>query len=247
MNFSSEAQGRAGEFSSSEGDYCLEAAVGNIGQSDWQHFNRLTSVELSNDEKIAASRPNLTAPVAREYLAVHWHPEWVPLEFIEERLKTAFPQADNFLAVPTQHNKVMAIGPWAGVEVDVYDRRYGQKVQLLIHLPVDRLPQATAFQAMIEHTYNYRAHQLMDILNRLASPEGLSKIKDSLKCSITDPAVKMARFYATRLRAMIEKSGIIGGNRDEMLKNRLLPDFMTACLPPTQRNFWGRLLLLSMW
>jgi hypothetical protein len=38
----------------------------------------------------------------------------------------------------------------------------------------------------------------------------------------------MARFYAIRLRAMIETSGILGSDRDEMLKNRLLPDFMEA-------------------
>jgi len=231
-------------FESGNFDFSPEAAVNDIGEEDWLKFNHLTSVELNAEERALAVRPGLTAPEAAEFLAVHWHPEWTPLELIGRRLELAFPRAENFLAIPTQHNKVMSFGPWAGVEADVYDRRYGLKVQLLIHLPAERLAGASAFLAMMDHTYNYRAHQLLDILNRLADyDQAALKVQAGLKSAITESAMRLARFYAIRLRAMIERSGILGGSRDEMLKNRLLPDFMTVSVPPERRHLLGQALM----
>ena len=204
-----------------------QAAVLDIGEDDWRVFNHLTSVELSQDERNLAARPDRSAPGADEFLAIHWHPEWAPLELIEQRLRLAFPEAGNCLAIPTQHNRIMSLGPWAGVEADVYDRSYGLKVQLLIHFKAELLPRAGVLTAMMDRTYNYRAHQLMDILKALAEP-GSVKLQSALKGSVGDESIMMARFYALRLKYLIEESGIIGSERDEMLKNRLLPDFMLA-------------------
>ncbi len=210
------------------------AAERNISEKDWAVFQRLTSVKLNAEERLMAETPQRLDGEETEFLAVHWHPEWIPLGLIEKRLQKSFPAAVNSLAIPTQHNKVMVFGQWAGVEADVYDRAYGQKVQLLIHFRADRLAGAGTFINMVERTYNYRAHQLLDILRSLSEPEeaaprilsSLSDQKMSPKKSITSEAVQMARFYAIRLRALIEMSGIQGSDRDEMLKNRLLTDFM---------------------
>jgi len=211
----------------------LAAAAKGIGEEDWRHFNHLTSVELNHEERELAARPDRLAPEVKEYLAVHWHPEWAPLKCIRRRLDLAFPQAENSLVIPTQHNKVLSFGPWAGVEVDVFDRKYGLKIHLLVHFAAERLHRASAFLSMMDHTYNYRAHQLLDILGRLAEPDELSaKIKSGLRHSISDEGIRMARFYAIRLKTLIEESGIIGGSRDEMLKNRLLPDFIMARTGP---------------
>lgn len=216
----------------------LKAAAKDIGEEDWRHFNHLTSVELNRQERELAARPDRLAPEVKEYLAVHWHPEWAPLECIRRRLDLAFPQAENSLAIPTQHNKVLSFGPWAGVEVDAFDRKYGLKVHLLVHFAAERLPRASAFLSMMDHTYNYRAHQLLDILNRLAEPDvPADKIKLGLKGSISREGILMARFYAIRLKALIEESGIIGGSRDEMLKNRLLTDFIMARTAPEHQIF----------
>ncbi len=199
-------------------------------------FDHLTSITLTPEEEELAARPDRVAPEAEQFLAVHWHPEWAPLDLIDRRLKTAFPRADHNLVIPTQHNKIMSFGPWAGVEADVYDRRYGLKVQLLIHFRADKLGRAGVLASMMDHTYNNRAHQLLDILDRLINPEVLpDQVKKSLKCSVDEESITMARFYAARLKALIERSGIIGSARDEMLKNRLLPDFLLACAGPQQR------------
>ncbi|MDL2226609.1 hypothetical protein LJB86_03010 [Deltaproteobacteria bacterium OttesenSCG-928-M10] len=208
-------------------DHRLAAAT--IDEEDWLCFRRLTSVELNEAEKVQAARPDRTDPAADEFLAVHWHPEWAPLDLIDQRLRLAFPAAVRSLAIPTQHNRLMSFRGWAGVEADVYDRRYGLKVQLLIHFPAERLPKASALTAMMDRTYNYRAHQLLDILKRLAEPdEVFGRVRRSLPYSVSQAALDMARFYAVRLLTLIEESGIIGGPADEMLKNRLLPDYLTA-------------------
>lgn len=204
-----------------------QAAVVDISEDDWLAFNSLTRVELSPAEKTLAARPDRSAPEAREFLAIHWHPEWAPLELIEERLALAFPKAGESLAIPTQHNRIMSLGPWAGVEADAYDRNYGLKVQLLIHLRAEQLPRAGALKAMMDRTYNYRAHQLMDIIKALAEPDSV-KLKLSLKSSVGEESIMMASFFALRLERLIEESGIIGSERDAMLKNRLLTDFMLA-------------------
>lgn len=210
----------------------FKAAVYDINEKDWQRFDHLTSVNLNEEECEMAAKPDQTAPQAHDCLAVHWHPEWAPLDLIARRLAHSFPMADNSLIIPTQHNRILTFGPWAGVEADVYDRNCKMKVQLLLHFSASRLPQASVLSAMMERTYLYRAHQLLDILKRLSeADEVMEKTAASMRSSIGRQAMDMARFYAMRLHRMIADSGIIGGDRDEMLKNRLLPDFIAASEP----------------
>lgn len=228
------------------GVFSAEAAR-DLSEADWDVFNHLTSVELSEGERDMARNPGLCAPEAKEFLAVHWHPEWIPLKLIDERLRKAFPAAENFLAIPTQHNKVLRFGPWAGVEADAYDQAC-QKVQLLIHFRADRLERAGAFISMMERTYNYRAHQLLDIVNRLAEAEAASsKLRSSLsslKGAVSEDAARMAQFYAIRLKTLLDKSGILNGSeRDELLKNRLLPDFMQRRSAPEEAALLDQALL----
>jgi hypothetical protein len=158
-------------------------------------------------------------------MALHFHPEWVPLPLIEKRLALSFPDAADRLVIPTQHNQIMSAGPWAGVEVDVHAPEYGEKIQLLIHLKADRLPRAATFKAMMERTFRYRALQLLDILEALTAPDEAmaGQVK---KAGLDDQALALASAAAGRLWRLIESQGVIGSPRSEMLKNRLLPDFM---------------------
>lgn len=207
----------------------FKAATENIGEADWFQFNRLTSVNLTAEEEKKVISPSRIDPRASEFLAIHWHPEWAPMELIEQRLKTSFPEAERSLVIPTQHNRIMTCGSWAGVEADAYSRAYGQKIQLLIHFQADRLPRATTLVAMINRTYDYRAHQLIDSLDRLikSPPTKVGSLK-IFTDYVSREAVNLARFFAARLRSLIERSGIRGSLRGEMLKNRLLSDFILA-------------------
>ena len=201
-------------------------------QEDWVVFNRLTSMCLSPEEEKMAVTSDQKGSEAKEFMAIHWHPEWVPLELIQRRVDGTFPQAKNSLLIPTQHNKIMSLGAWAGVEADVYASQYGLKVQLLIHFPVERLPQASGLQAMMNKTYNYRANQLLNILDGLVETDPSQVSADFSICSVSEPALNLARVYAGRLRALVERSGLMECGQTEMLKNRLLSDFIFARTKP---------------
>jgi hypothetical protein len=220
-----------------------QAVARDITEKDWAAFQRLTSIELSGEERRLAAAPQRAAPEAEEFMALHWHPEWIPLDLIEARLAAAFPAAKNALPIPTQHNKALRLGRWAGVEADAYDRAYGQKVHLLFHFRAENLPKAGTFLKMMDRTYNYRAHQLVDILNRLAGPDESWAPLSFSKKAIQPEAARLARFYAIRLRALIDMSGILGSERDEMLKNRLLSDFMAARIKPKHESLMEQALL----
>ena len=214
-----------------------DKAARDLDEVSWRLFDGLTSVDLSAEERQRVARPDRTAPEAERFLAVHWHPERAPLELVRQRLETAFPKARDSLIVPTPHNQVAVFGPYAGVEADAYDHSYGLKIHLLFHFSADRLPRAGAFLDMLDRTYRYRARQLLEILDLLSGP-ALFDVPGLPAGELGLEARNLARFCALRLRELVDRSGLIGTPRDELLKNRLLPDFMAAlagrnpCLPP---------------
>jgi hypothetical protein len=204
-----------------------DEAARDLDEASWRIFDRLTSVDLSEEEIRRVTRPDRAAPEAERFLAVHWHPERAPLELIGQRLKAAFPKARDSLIIPTPHNQVAVYGPYAGVEADAYDPGYGLKIHLLFHFSAGRLPRAGVFLDMLERTYRYRARQLLEILDCLAGP-ALLDVPGLPSGDLGLEARKLARFCALRLRELVDRSGLIGTPRDELLKNRLLPDFMDA-------------------
>ncbi|MDR1109855.1 MAG: hypothetical protein LBP92_03935 [Deltaproteobacteria bacterium] len=199
----------------------------DIGQADIEAFDRLTSVDLSPEEIRLAENPDQSAPGERRLLALHFHPEWVPLGLIETRLSRAFPGASDRMVVPTQHNRVMAMGPWAGVEVDCQAPEFGQKIQLLIHMRSQAMAKAGRLLEMIDQTFRFRALQLLEILEALTSPDE-SMAREINDNGLDREALDLASFFACRLNELIRTRDVIGSPRSEMLKNRLLTDFMLA-------------------
>jgi hypothetical protein len=196
-------------------------------QEDIEVFERLTSVELSEQEKALATTPEQIDTEEKQVMALHFHPEWVPLPLIKLRLQRSFPQAAGGLIIPTQHNILLTLDDWAGVEADVYVPDYQQKIHLLIHLKSKVLNGAATFQAMIDRTFRYRALQLMDILRALTKPdEAMSK--ELKKSGLDSQALDIAGRFAKKFADLIETRIAPSSNRTEMLKNRLLVDFMTA-------------------
>ncbi|MDR0549634.1 MAG: hypothetical protein LBI10_09550 [Deltaproteobacteria bacterium] len=194
---------------------------------DWVAFNRLTSIELTAKEASVAVHPSLVDPTEKRVLAVHWHPEWIPIELVAERVKRAFPAALDSLVIPTQHNQILTYGEWSGVEADAYAPDYGLKIQLLIHLRTQTLPKATTLVGMMERTFRYRALQLLDILDNVVNPDATVK-NEIKKLGFSSDSINLAQLLARRLQNLIEKADLGHSNRAETLKNRLLPDFMAA-------------------
>lgn len=205
------------------------AAENGLEELDVAIWDQLISTELSPEEIEKAGTPSIVSPGQTEVMALHFHPEWVPLNLIELRLARAFPHRENVLAIPTQHNRLLRLGPWAGVEVDCYAPEYRRKIQLLLHGPAGRLLQSSRLLAILDKTFNYRATQLSEIIHSLVEdcfePR---RQKAAAQTGATAAEVNLARFYAARLfKLMSERPPSLEG-QDQRLKNRLLTDYVAA-------------------
>ncbi|MDR2460464.1 MAG: hypothetical protein LBE38_06755 [Deltaproteobacteria bacterium] len=219
-------------------EYDTSGAENSLSQEDWDAFKLLTEVILSPDEKIAAETPTYTDEEEERIFALHFHPEWVPMELLKRRIKRAFPKAKSIFAIPTQHNVIMSLGQFSGVEADVFNYSYNMKIQLLIHLKSDKLKDAHTLQSMMEKTFRYRGLQLLDILEQVAFPDEDMK-KEIKKMGFHEESIKQARFFASKIKLLVEESGITQTPGAEMLKNRLLTDFIEirgATLDPIRKD-----------
>jgi hypothetical protein len=196
-----------------------------IDDEDWCIFNSLTNIKLTKDEIQLAITPEQVDPEEKEIFAIHFHPEWVPMELIAERLKAAFPNAKERFVIPTQHNLLQSFDNFSGVEVDVFAHEYNLKIQLLVHINSKKLKKATTLISMIEQTFQYRALQLLDYLEQIIKPDILMQ-KEIKKLGTPKEVRDCTKYYATKLRLMIGESVIVSSNRREMLKNRLLTDYI---------------------
>jgi hypothetical protein len=167
----------------------------------------------------------MTDPEETCLFAPHFHPEWVPVELVEERISNAFPAARERFAVPTQHNVIASLGPWSGVEVDVWSRSCGMKLQLLVHAQAGRLEGSATFSAMIERTFRYRELQLLEILDLCSLPDD-GTLSELAKSGFGESELAGAARHCARLKAMIDISGVAKGPGAVMLKNRLATDYI---------------------
>ncbi len=182
-------------------DFGLDRAVGGIDGWDRQLYRRLVATELSAEERLRVAAPELVLPRQREVLAVHWHPEWVPLELARRRVDRMFPGRETELMIPTQHNQLLTLGGYAGVEVDCFAGGFGRKVQLLLHFKAERVRGAEVLKAMLAHTFRYRTSQLSFFMDTILDREGEKRLAEAVdNTGANQELVAFLRFYTARLR-----------------------------------------------
>lgn len=197
--------------------------------TDWdrQTFAAITALDLTFDQADHLVRPEATFPTQPEVLAVHWHPEQVALDLIRARISAMFPGRADELVIPTQHNQLLTMGGFAGVEVDCYSCGFNRKVQLLLHMRADRAARASALKAMLRHTFKYRSSQLLDYLNCLCSASCAPRRERAAARAGTDREVAdFAAAQATKLKTMVEEAE--GRVPEEAFKNKLVRDYIDA-------------------
>ncbi|MBI5844956.1 MAG: hypothetical protein HZB23_09840 [Deltaproteobacteria bacterium] len=186
-----------------------------------------TGLSQEQEERIAV--PGLTFPRQEEVLAVHWHPEHVPLNLVSRRMDTMFPARREELVIPTQHNEIMEYGDYAGVEVDCYSRGFNQKVQLLLHFQKERVKDAPVLKSMLAHTFRYRATQLFDLIHAITLPDAIIVSKAASETGATPVIVDFTRAMVKKIEIMLSE------NWDrvpkEALKNKLLPHYFSRLKP----------------
>lgn len=194
---------------------------------DRQTYLRLVSEDLSDEEWTRIAMPSETHPRQRFVLAVHWHPEKVPLELIRQRVDATFPGKEIELIIPTQHNVLMTYDGLTGAEIDCYSPEFNQKIQLLIHFEEERVARADVLKGMLSHTFKYRAHQLFEFIDTVIDPT----YDDRLQLAVTqtgadEPLVRFVKAQVTRIRRMLEEYE--AQTPPDAYKNKLLRHFFDA-------------------
>lgn len=200
-----------------------------VTEQDLALFWQVTSTALSAETLDRLSSPQLVFPGQRSVMAVHWHPEFVPMPIIRKRIQAMFPHMDQSLIIPTQHNEILDYDEFSGVEVDCYSHGFNQKVQLLLHFKTSRLGEAHTLRAMLQHTQTYRASQLFDFMHTITAP-----LEDRLELAARETGadldlVEFVRHHVAKVQRMVED------NQHQLppdaQKNKLLRNYFDALRP----------------
>ncbi len=200
-----------------------------ITPEDENIFRQITSRELTGEEQERIKLPARIYSRQKAVLAVHWHPEFIPMELILQRIHAMFPNRKEELIIPTQHNELMQHGLFTGVEVDCYSKGFNQKVQLLLHFKNENLEQADVFKAMLAHTFQYRSGQLFEFMHTLTRPVDDRITPAAAETGSGKEIVEFVRIYVKKIETLLERheSELPG----DALKNKLLRDFFDQLRP----------------
>lgn len=218
----------------------LEKISEEITESDQQAFKEITRLDLNQQQIKQVITPMDVLPRQKSVLAVHWHPENIPLELIRQRLEATFPNKQNELIIPTQHNQIMTYDEqYSGVEVDCYSRGFQRKVQLLLHFKAKNLEDAHVLKSMLAHTYEYRASQLFELLDTLIDAQWEDYRQLAAEgTGVGENVINFARLQSKKLRRQLElNESDISRN---IIKNRLIKDYIDVQRSLYPNNFINR-------
>ena len=201
----------------------LEQISEEVTQLDEEIFFRINSTQLSREQAERLAAPERVYPHQKEVLAVHWHPEFIPLELIEKRIERMFPNQERALVIPTQHNEFLSLSGYSGAELDCYSRGFNQKVQLLLHLRESELQGAHILKSMVEHTRQYRASQLFDFIRSITQPQEERLEWAARETGADEDLVRFVQLYVKKIQKLLD--GHLGSLSQEMIKNKLLRNF----------------------
>jgi hypothetical protein len=207
---------------------CAQPDLSDIGpepdEKDQQAYEGLISIELSPEQEERIRTPPQVYPKQEALLAVHWHPEFIPLELIRERIEAMYPGKEEELIIPTQHNVLVAWDGYTGVEVDCYSSGFKRKVQLLMHFRSDRLEHAEVLKSMLRHTFKYRSGQLFDFIDSVVNPDHEDRLQQAAaETGATEELIQFTRLYTARLKKLFEINEAITPTM--AIKNKLLTEY----------------------
>lgn len=195
-------------------------------------FETLVSVELTPSQIQRITTPPNRFHQEETFLAIHWHPENVPLDLVRKRLDVLYPSSREYLVIPTQHNELLTFGDYTGAEIDCRASAFNRKVQILIHFEKSRLAGASRLFEIIDHTRRYRAGQLHDFLNSFTDPRLQARLESAAaKTGAEADIIRFACRHAAKLQALIRTWE--PGLPEPAVKNKLLINFLNA-----QKAYW---------
>ncbi|UCF35085.1 MAG: hypothetical protein JSV78_07210 [Phycisphaerales bacterium] len=228
-----------------QGERVIKAAKSGwsteLCDEDQLTYERLVTTDLSAEQQ---ERSRCAAEVfARQesVLAVHWHPEFVPLHLVRERIDATFPNRTDELIIPTQHNILVSYDGFSGVEVDCYSRGFDRKVQLLVHFANERLTQADVFKDMLAHTFEYRSRQLFEFIDSVLEPAYEYRFaRAAAETGADEELTAFVRVHAEKVKKLYDKNESI--TPPEAVRNKLLMNYFETLRDTFSPRFVDRAL-----
>ena len=128
--------------------------------------------------------------------------------------------------IPTQHNEILSLNGYSGVEVDCYSHGFNRKVQLLLHFKSENIGEnAAVLRSMLKHTFKYRSGQLFEFLDTVIEDSMDDRRQQAASRVVADDTlVEFCRIYARKLKSLIEEHWM--DLPEHMIKNKLLRNFI---------------------
>lgn len=200
-----------------------------ITEEDSMRFFGVVSTDLEPWQIEQVVTPSSVHVRQEAVLAVHWHPEFVPMEHIRTRVEAMFPNREDELLIPTQHNALMSWDGYTGVEVDCFSSGFNRKVQLLLHFTNDRVKDAGVLKSMLAHTFKYRSGQLFEFMHTITKPNAARINKAARAVGADRELIEFVRINV----AKVEK--LLSDNWTDVprlsVKNKLLREWFDAMRP----------------
>ena len=204
-----------------------EVKGGDLSEADEQMFLQVISTELSDAQIARVTEPASVYRRKKNVLALHWHPEFVPMNLIRERIDRTFPLKSDELVIPTQHNELLSYdGVYSGVEIDCFSKGFNQKVQLLLHLTRERADNAQVLKSMAAYTSRYRSSQLYDFINSFIGEDKSRLNSAAMEVGANEQLLGFVVGTVSKINQLLDK------HQDKipaiMIKNKLLRNYFDA-------------------
>lgn len=210
-----------------------------ITEYDQELYRKLVTVELSDEMRHMLENPEEVHYRQDSVLAVHWHPEFIPMPVISRRVERMFPNSDLELLIPTQHNVLMTHKGYTGVEVDCYSREFNRKVQLLVHFEEDKVTDATVFKNMLSHTFKYRTGQLYEFIDTILEIKYEDRLsRAAAKTGADSEMVSFIRACTAKVKKLLEMN--FSETPPEMIRNKLLKYYLDLMRDHFEEHFINR-------
>jgi len=200
-----------------------------ITEEDSMRFFGVVSTDLEPWQIEQVVTPSGVHVRQEAVLAVHWHPEFVPMEHIRTRVEAMFPNSQDELLIPTQHNALMSWDGYSGVEVDCFSSGFNRKVQLLLHFTNDRVKDAGVLKSMLAHTFKYRSGQLFEFMHTITKPNAERINKAARAVGADRELIEFVRVNVAKVEKML------GDNWTDVprlsVKNKLLRNWFDGMRP----------------
>ena len=200
-----------------------------ITEEDHDRFFKIISTDLTPWQVEQVITPFAIHHRQEAVLAVHWHPEFVPMDLIKKRVETTFPNRKEELLIPTQHNELMSWNGYTGVEVDCYASGFNSKVQLLLHFTNERVRDAEVLKSMLALTGKYRSSQLFDFIYTITKPMETRIQAAAMKTGADGELIEFVRIHVAKIEKLLDDHWTRVPRIS--VKNKLLRNWFDALRP----------------